>query len=204
MIICPFRWPYAALVFICVFALALLLISCGGSGTNPPASVTITPLTSSISIHGQQAFAAVAKDSGGNVITGATFAWTSSQPNIASINASGVATGMTPGTTTILAISNAGSIKSNLATLMVTPVISKITISPSSATIAVGASQAFTATAYDVNNDVVATAFQWTNLSSSVASIDANGVATGAAAGTTTIFASAGGVTSPGASLTVQ
>lgn len=202
MTICSYRRHFAACFITCLFA--LILSSCGGSGTQVPANVTITPLTSSVSIHGQQAFTAVAKDTGGNVIAGATFTWMSSAPDVASINASGVATGVSPGSTTILATSNAGNIRSNTATLTVTPVINTITISPTSATISVGGTQQFTATAYDINNNVVTTTFQWTNTNAGVASIDPNGVATGVAAGTTTISATASGKTSPAATLTVQ
>ena len=202
MIIRPYRRHVAASFIACLFA--LVLSSCGGSSTQVPASVTITPLTSSVSVRGQQAFTAVAKDTGGNVIAGATFTWMSSAPDIASINASGVATGVSPGTAQILATSNAGTVKSNLATLTVTPVINTITISPTSATIGVGGTQQFTATAYDINNNVVTTSFQWTNANAAVASIDPNGVATGVSAGTTTITATASGRTSPAATLTVQ
>ena len=103
----------------------------GGGGSAPAGTITtinLTPVTATIAVNGTQQFTAVGKDSGGNTVNGATFTWSSSNPAVATISNSGLATGMTAGTTTITAsISYAGGIygmgvtyTSNPATLTVT------------------------------------------------------------------------------------
>jgi hypothetical protein len=93
------------------------------------------------------------------------------------------------------------------------PAVATVTVSPSTATIDVGATQQFTATARDADGDVISgLSFTWST-TTSAATVSTNGLATGASAGTTTIRASTGGVTGsaqltvvvPGpASLTVE
>ncbi|HKV97771.1 MAG TPA: Ig-like domain-containing protein [Gammaproteobacteria bacterium] len=103
----------------------------GGGGSAPAGTITtinLTPATATIAVNGTQQFTAVGKDSGGNTVNGATFTWSSSNPAVATISSSGLATGVTAGTTTITAsISYAGGIygmgvtyTSNPATLTVT------------------------------------------------------------------------------------
>jgi uncharacterized protein YjdB len=72
------------------------------------------------------------------------------------------------------------------------------------ATIKVGQTQQFTASATDANGSTVSqAAFSWHNSFGGVASIDNNGLATGLQPGTVMITASAGGISSPVAMLTV-
>ncbi|HKR00189.1 MAG TPA: lamin tail domain-containing protein [Pyrinomonadaceae bacterium] len=84
-----------------------------------------------------------------------------------------------------------------------------VTVSPSSATINRGQTQQFTATAFDAGNQPVAGAtFTWSSSNTNVATIDANGLATGVGIGTTTITATTsdgiGGNVSGTATLNVQ
>ena len=54
-----------------------------------------------------QQFTATAKDSNGDTISGVTFTWASSATSVATINSStGLATGVSPGTTQIMASAN--------------------------------------------------------------------------------------------------
>jgi len=84
-----------------------------------------------------------------------------------------------------------------------------VTVTPSTATINRGATQQFTATAFDANNNVVADAtFTYASGNAAIAIVDANGLATGVGIGTVTITAitsdGAGGTVSGTAQLTVQ
>jgi uncharacterized protein YjdB len=81
--------------------------------------------------------------------------------------------------------------------------VTKITLTPATANVAVGQTQAFYAAPVDANNNAVSTVITWTSSTPAVATIDSNGVATGLTAGTTQITATAGGVTSNSATLTV-
>ena len=195
----------------CLLAISVSLASCGGSSSStkmgPPATINITPLKASISPNQQQSFSATAQDSKGNTLTGVRFAWASSTPNVASIDSNGLALGRSNGSTQITASAAGASsalVTSAPATLTVTQPIASITISPLAATIAVNATQQFTAAAVDANgNAVTGVIFSWACSFSGIATIDSNGLATGVAPGPVTIFASASGVTSPPATLTV-
>lgn len=90
----------------------------GGSGSSGVASIVVSPASASIAVGATQLFTAVAKDTNGNTLNGVSFAWQSSNPGVANINSSGLATGTTAGTTQITA--KVGSVTSNTATLSVT------------------------------------------------------------------------------------
>jgi uncharacterized protein YjdB len=195
----------------CWLAIGFSLAACGGgsssSSTGPPATINLTPLKASIFPNQALSFSATAQDSSGNTVTSVTFTWASSAPSVASIDATGLALGRSNGTTQITA-SAAGAtgsiVTSSPATLTVTQPIASITISPRTATVAVTGTQQFTAAAVDANGNAVAgVTFTWTCSFSGTATIDSNGLAKGVAPGTVTISASASGVTSPLATLTV-
>jgi uncharacterized protein (TIGR03437 family) len=87
----------------------------------------------------------------------------------------------------------------------VTTAIARIEVSPASATIEAGARQQFTAKAYDANNNEISgVIFFWESSNTAVAKIDQTGLATSVSAGTTEIRASARGVQSAPAMLTVR
>ena len=67
--------------------------------------------------------------------------------------------------------------------------ITTVTVSPSSASVAVGATQQFTAAATDASGATVAATYTWTSADPAIATVDAAGLATGKAQGTTTIRA---------------
>lgn len=199
----------AASLFLLAFA--CILAGCGGgsssssSGGSQPtiSTITVSPASPSIAVGATQQFTATAKDSSGNTISGVTFTWSSNTTSVATINSSGLATGVAPGTTQITA--SAGGVTSSPDTLTVTaPVVASITVSPSSPSIAVGATQQFTATAKDGSgNTISGVTFTWSSNNTSVATIDSNGLATALLAGSTQITASAANVTSGPETLTV-
>ena len=196
--------PVRKVSFSFLLLTAVLLQACGGgsSSTSTVASITVSPTSGSVSVNGSQTFAATALDSNGQTVTGQTFTWASSNTAIATITSAGVATGVAAGSSQITA-SDAG-VTSTAATLTVSPAIASVTLSPLSATIKVGQTQQFTASATDASGNTVTQAqFTWHNTFGGVASIDANGLATALAPGTVMITASASGMTSQIATLTV-
>ena len=182
-----------------------LSMGCSSSGTKPStvATITVSPSSSSIAVGATQQFSASAKDSSGNTISGVTFTWASSATNVATVNSSGLATGVSAGTSQITA-SASGVTSSPDALTVTTPPVATITVSPSAPSIAVGATQQFTATAKDSNgNTLSGVIFAWASSATGVATINSSGLATAVSAGTTEITASANGITSSNDTLTV-
>ena len=130
--------------------------------------------------------------------------WTSSTTAAATINASGLATAVAVGTTTISAkiTPSSGSSSSSSVTASTTLTVSNtvptgITIAPANASIRSGQTQQYTATATYSDNSTkdVTTQTTWSSSTPGVASINSSGLATGVAPGNTTISASFSGFT---------
>lgn len=98
----------------------------GGSGSRQIVSIMITPAKATIAVSDMQQYKVVAKDASGNTVTNAPFQWKSSDTAVATVNGSGLATGVAAGKATITATItytggtyNNASITSNEATLTV-------------------------------------------------------------------------------------
>ena len=75
------------------------------------------------------------------------------------------------------------------------PTIASVTVSPAGVTIAVGATQMYSATIRDSNgSNVTSATVAWSSANASVATVSANGLATGVGAGTAAITAMVSGV----------
>ncbi|HEY8164628.1 MAG TPA: Ig-like domain-containing protein, partial [Gemmatimonadaceae bacterium] len=83
----------------------LLFAACKGSDTDPlvTTTVTVTSSPSQISVNSTSQASAVALDQNGNAIAGKTFTWNSLNPNIATVDATGLVRGIAAGTATIQA-----------------------------------------------------------------------------------------------------
>jgi uncharacterized protein YjdB len=157
-------------------------------------SITVTPATANVTAGVTQPFTAT-----GNYDNGATpdlttqVAWTSSNIGVAQVSnaagSNGVASSLVAGTATITATLTGVS---GTATLTVgAPLLSSIMIAPTSASIQVGATQAFTVTAVYQNGTTAPVLGAWTSSNPSVATVlPATGrrtLATAVAAGSATI-----------------
>ncbi|WP_126246695.1 Ig-like domain-containing protein [Chitinophaga rhizosphaerae] len=112
-----------------------------------------------------------------NAIAGGV--WTSSNPAVATIDAGGVVTGLTAGTTTITYTVTSASGCISTATTIIT-----VNALPNAGTIT-GAFDVCVGLTTDLDNAIAGGV--WTSSNSAVATIDAGGIVTGLAAGTTTI-----------------
>ena len=178
-----------------------------GTTCEPPppvvARVAVSPSSVSIEEGGTHQFSATAYDSDNTMISGKTFAWTSSSTSVATVNSSGLATGVDAGSTTITATVDGVSGTASLTVTEPPPVVARVAVSPSSVMIEEGGTQQFGATAYDSDNTMISgKTFAWTSSSTSVATINSSGLATGVDAGSTTITATVDGVSGT-ATLTV-
>jgi hypothetical protein len=188
---------------------SLLIVGNPGAppGAVKPVSVEVKPGNATKEVGETQEFTATAYFSG-NISEDVTFAatWESSNKGVASINELGVATGVSAGTTNVKA--TFGNVSSNSAKLTVTaapkPTVLTVVVEPASASILVGGTQQFTATAHysDSSSKIVTSTASWDSSKVDVATL-ASGLATGVAAGVTDITATYSGITSGKAPLTV-
>lgn len=198
---------------------AAMLSGCGGSSSSstststqqPVAKVTVNPSSATIPLNSQQTFSATVTDASGNAITTFPVVWAITPQNVATISSSGVATAVSTGsaqvtaTVTDTSVNPAKVVTSSPATLTINQVLASIVVQPATATISVGGTQQYTATALDAKgNQVTGVNFAWSSSFANVATIDANGLATGQAKGTVTIVATAEGVFSQPVTLTVN
>ena len=128
--------------------------------------------------------------------------WTSST-SAATVDSNGLVTGSSVGSSTITAA--IGSIKGTAAVTVTAATLQSIVVTPASASIASGQTQAFAANAIfsDGSTTDVTNSVTWSSNATSVATIDPTGLATGVSAGAATITASTGAVTSNQVTLTV-
>ncbi len=160
-------------------------------------TIAISPVSASINPGATQQLTAVCRDQNNNVMTCPTLTWTSNNTSIATVNSSGLVTGVATGTANITA--SAGGKTSNISTITVTsqPVLTTIAISPVSTSINPGATQQLTAVCRDQNNNVMTCpTLTWISNNTSIATVNSSGLVTGVATGTANITASTGGKTS--------
>ncbi len=167
-------------------------------------SVAVTPASTSVAKGGKLQFQATATLSDGTTpdVTGSA-AWTAVDvapaTDVATIDAAGLATGKNLGSATITATLEGKSATATLTVL--TPVVVTIAVSPSTAKIAKGRTQQFTAfaTLSDATKVDVSSMASWTAVDvsgSGVANIDSAGLATATAAGSALITAAYEGISS--------
>ncbi|MGA9061519.1 MAG: Ig-like domain-containing protein [Terracidiphilus sp.] len=160
-------------------------------------SLQLTPATSSVASGTTQQYvvSAIYSDGSNQPLT-AGLQWTSSSSATAGVSATGLATGIAPGQTTITAAY--GSI-TGTATLTVTPaVVASIVVTPALPQVGIGGIIQFTATGVftDSSTQDLTSQAAWSSSSASVALVNSSGLATALSLGTTTISASYQGVSS--------
>jgi uncharacterized protein YjdB len=161
-------------------------------------SIAVTPASVSLVAGATQQYTATGVYSDGssqNLTSSVT--WSSSSTAVATINAAGLATAVSAGSTTITATGNGVSGTATLTvTAPVSPTLSSIAVTPATASIASGSTQQFTATGTysDGSTANVTSTATWTSSNPAVATINASGSATGVSAGSATITATLSGV----------
>ena len=159
-------------------------------------SIAVTPNPGTVAVNSTLQMTAIAtfSDATTQDIT-ATANWTSSLPNIASVNAlGGLVTGVSNGTASIKA-AQAGV--NGQSSVTVNAVLTSIAVTPSPSTVVQGSTIQFTATGTynDGSTKTITNSVTWTSSSTGVATIaSSTGLATGVAKGSTTIKATSGTV----------
>jgi hypothetical protein len=157
--------------------------------------LAVTPPDTTISAGLTRQFTATASfDDGATQDVTQNAAWTSSSPAVAGVSASGLATGLTAGATTITAslggFTASGTLQVSSAALV------SIAVTPANPTINKGDSLQLTATGSytDGSSQDLTTQVTWSTSPTGFATVSASGLAAGAAVGATTVTATLGTV----------
>ncbi|HUH12064.1 MAG TPA: Ig-like domain-containing protein [Longimicrobiales bacterium] len=152
------------------------------SGTTPGlVSVSVSPASATIAPGGSQTLFANVSGTTNQAVT-----WSSQDNNVATVNSSGVVTGVNPGTAVIVATSQADANARGTATITVSASPVNVSIAPVNPSIVTGSSLQFSAVVTGSTN----TAVTWESSNPAVASIGAStGLAQGLTAGSTIITA---------------
>src|SRR5207302_1875007 len=176
--------------------------------TVPVASVTVSPASVSV-LQGQTVqLTATPRDANGNPLTCRVITWQSSNSAIASVNGSGLVTGVGPGGPVTMTATSEG--QSGTASITVSGVpVASVTVSPASASVPAGQTVQLSATLRDANGNILTgRSVTWASNNTSVATVTGTGLVTGKVAGSATITATSEGrsgtsaitVTPPGTS----
>jgi uncharacterized protein YjdB len=166
-------------------------------------SLAITPAATTFQIGATRQLAAFATYSDGTVVdVTANTTFVSANPPAVSVGNAGLITGVSAGSSNIAASFGGKAAAATATTTAAT--LSSIAVLPVNATVAIGATQQFVAvgTYSDNSTAVITSTAKWTSAATGTATVLNTGVASGIAAGTTAITATADGK-SASANLTV-
>lgn len=158
----------------------------------PVASVSVSPETATVQVGGSQQLTATPRNAAGSALTDRAVSWNSSAAAVASVDGSGLVQAQAAGTAMITATVE-GKAASAQITVIPIPVAS-VAVSPDSATLEVGSTRQFSATARDASGNVLTgRAFTWSSSAAAVAAVDSSGVIRAVAPGSATITATSEG-----------
>jgi hypothetical protein len=157
-----------------------------GGGRTAVDKVTISPKPVTLNAIGQSSqLSAAALDRNGKRIANATFTWSSLNPAIATVDASGNVTSRAVGLALITAVSGGVA---DTARVDVRQVVASISVTPSSATISAGDTLRLVAVAADSNGvSIPAATFSWSSSDVGTATVSSSGTVTGVSRGESSI-----------------
>jgi hypothetical protein len=188
---------------LCTAIVAGVVACGGGEGTKPTPVVPTTPVVTTVNVApgvlqletGEtKAFSVEVRDQSGALMTGKTASWISSNPAVATIDASsGLVRGVAVGSVTITATVES---KSGGAVVIVTPIaVVSMGIAAPTGTVLPGQTIVLVASPKDRNGAVLTGRIvTWASSNPRVATVDANGNVTALSAGTTAISALSEGI----------
>jgi phospholipase C len=157
-------------------------------------SIAVTPASPSIALGLSQQFTATGTYTDNNTqdLTGRAN-WYSSNPNVASVSSTGMASALTAGTTTISATLLSVSGSTTLATAP-PPQLQSISVSPANPSVAIGQNQQFVATGLyaDGSTQDLTSSVSWSSSQPAIAAITTAGLASGLGGGSSAITAALG------------
>ena len=165
------------------------------SSSTPPtpvASVEVTPPSATVQAGQTVQLTAILKDANGNLLSGRTVTWSSSNTAVATVDNSGLVSGAAAGSATITATSEG---QGGTAAITVTPPpppapVASVTVTPAPASVPTGQTVQLTATLKDANgNTLTGRTVTWASSNPAVATVTGSGLVSGVTAGAATITA---------------
>ncbi|NRR33502.1 DUF3494 domain-containing protein [Oxalobacteraceae bacterium] len=157
-------------------------------------SIAVTPQNPTIQINATRQLAVTASyDDGSTADVSNASAFVSATTAVATSSSAGLVSGVSGGTSVLTA--NFGGKVANTTVTVGSAVLSSISVTPASATVAINGSQQFIATANysDSSTAIISNTVLWSSSSTAIGTVASSGLATGLVAGSSTITASAGG-----------
>ncbi|MBI4420105.1 MAG: Ig-like domain-containing protein, partial [Gemmatimonadetes bacterium] len=185
----PSRPQVVTLVVVALTTLALA--GCGTLGPEDVASVTVSPATASVEVARTTQLSAEMKDDKGQPLqsTKLVLSWSSANPNVATVDTTGLVRLVGIGTSRITA-----SIGQASGSAEVTGLAGAVNVTPAAATAEAGKTVQLTATVNDADGKALSgVAVTWSTGDAAIATVSSTGLVTGVAPGAVTITATAGG-----------
>ena len=197
-------------------------VSASWNGVSGSLLMTVAQLVASVSVSTQAGgssaslgslgetvqLVATAKDGDGSPVVGAGFSWTSDAPQFAAVSSAGLVTAVANGSAHVVARATSNQVASPAPGLAVSvqQVVAAVSVLPTTSSIPRCTTQQFGATARDARGNPVAgaPAPTWTSASSSVATVNSNGLARGASVGGPVAIRATVGAVTGSAQLTVN
>lgn len=157
------------------------------------ALVALSPTAQTLQAGQSAVLQAAARDSSGAPISGASFAWSSSNPAAVTVDPDGTIHGVGAGSATVVAKGSTG-VAGSAAVDVQAVQIASLAVSPASATLAPGATQQLIAVAKDAAGNVLTgRVVTWSTSNAAAATVSPLGVVFAQAAGSATITATSEG-----------
>jgi uncharacterized protein YjdB len=161
-------------------------------------SVTISPQSATINALGHTLqLTATAKDANGIDMPGVVFAWSSVNPQVATVSTTGTVTARGVGRALVIV---ASGLIADTATVTVQQVPASVTLSSTSVALEVGKTTQLQATVRDAGGAAIpGIPATWSSSAPAIASVSSSGLVTAVAAGSATVTASASGLSAAAA-----
>lgn len=137
---------------------------------------------------------ATPKDSGGTALINRVISWQSDNPAVATVNGTGLVKAVAVGTCNITASCEGITSPNVPITVVNSNTVSSISLTPTTASVQIGATLQLSATPENANSNPVSATIAWSSSAPAVATVDAGGLVTAVAAGSATITAAVGAV----------
>ena len=160
----------------------------------PVGSVTVLPTTASVTTGQNVKLAATVSDTAGRVVTDRVVTWASSDPHVAVVSATGVVTGVAPGTVSISAASEEKTGSATVTVQAISVPVASVALQPTSVSLAPGETAPLQATTKSSSGTVLTgRVVTFSSNNTGVARVSSDGVVTAIAPGTAVITATSEG-----------